>query len=767
MRVTLIFPPYQHKIFSENLSTVDDEFCLAPPIILAYVAAILEQHGHKVQLLDAHTLGLSRERVLEEIKNFQPDVLGFRSETYHFHDALEWVNYLKESLNIPVFTGGINLSLYPKETLSHREIDYGVIGDALDSLPKLINALEYGENLDDVPGIIYKKNGEIVINSPQEKLDVFDSFPFPARHLLPNEAYYSFISQLKNFTIMVTTIGCPFFCTFCAIHPNTHYRVRSAKNVLDEIELCCRDFGIREIDFFDGTFFLPRPRAFEIFEGMKKRRLKIEWSCRTRVDAVDEDILRQASSVGCRQIYYGIESVNTKVLKAIKKDIRIAQIRQAIKWSKKYGIRSMGFFMVGNPSDTRESVKDTIEFAKDLGLDFIQVCRTIAKPGTELDELMIKETGKDYWRGHVLGKKIEGRLPAPWSNLSEIEIEALSKEFYIKFYFRSKIIWNRITQLNSFEELKRYIGAGLKMFMQKSELCSYVLTDTSLAEKILEESSSYISEARKVKVAVIIPTYNEKDNIEKIVSSIIEVLPDAHIVIVDDNSPDGTGVIAQKLSESNNKIFFIHRRGERGLGLSYKDGFKFALEKLDAEYIFEIDADLSHDPRYLPLFLHYAKTYDLVTGSRFLGRVSIKDRAIWRNIISKITKWFFNLILGTNLSDVTTGFKCFKDSLLTKIDFSKIKSKGYAFQIEVSYIAKNLGASIKEIPIVFVERNSGESKMSVRIMLEGVFLILKLSLQTLLIRRYTFVKIMQPKPINYVAAPRRNPANDKHRNLIL
>ena len=732
MRVTLIFPPYKHKIFSENLSTVDEEFCLAPPIILAYVAAILEQHGHKVQLLDARALSLSKEQALEQINNFHPDILGFRAETYHFHDALDWVGYLKENLNIPVITGGINLSLYPKETLSHREIDYGVIGDALESLPELIKALEYQDSLDAISGIIYRKDGRIIINKPQDTFADFDSFPFPARHLLPNEAYYSFISQLKNFTIMLTTTGCPFLCSFCAIHPNTHYRIRSAKSVVDEIELCYRDFGVREIDFFDATFFLPRHRDLEIFEGIKRRRLKIEWSCRTRVDVVNEDILRQAASVGCRQIYYGIESVNTKVLKAIKKDIKIGQIRQAIKWSKKYGIRAMGFFMVGNSGDTKESVRSTIDFAKTVGLDFIQVCRTIAKPGTELDELMIKETGKDYWREHILGKKIEGRLPTPWSSLSEIEIEALTKEFYTKFYFRPKIIWNRLAQLKSFEELKRYIGVGLKILRQKSELYSRLLTDTSLAERTLRESSSYILEARKAKVVIVVPTYNEKDNIEKMVFSILEVLPDAYIVIVDDNSPDGTGIIAQRLSESNNRIFALRRHKKQGLGSAYKDGFRFVLDNFDSEYIFEMDADLSHNPRYLPLFLHYAKTYNLVTGSRFLGRVSIIDRALWRNVISKITKWFFNLILGMDLSDVTTGFKCFSRSLLKKIDFSKIKSKGFAFQIETSFEAKNIGASIKEVPIVFIERANGESKMSVGIMLEGFFLILKLSARRLL-----------------------------------
>ncbi len=463
MKITLVLPPYTHKVFSENLSTVDEEFCVAPPIILAYVAAILERHGHKVQLLDARALGLSKEQAFKQINDFHPDILGFRAESYHFHDALEWVGYLKEKLSIPVLAGGINLSLYPLETFSHREIDYGIIGDALEPLPKLIKALEYDGSVTDIAGIIYRKSGEVVINKPQDKFADFDSFPFPARHLLSNESYYSFISQLKNFTIIVTTRGCPFSCSFCAIHPNTHYCVRSAKNVVEEVELCYRNFGVREIDFFDATFFLPRQRTFEIFDEMKKRHLNIEWSCRTRVDIVDENMLRQAASVGCRQINYGIESINAKVLKSIKKNITQEQIKQAIKWSKKYGIRTMGFFMVGNPGDTKESVRSTIEFSKDIGLDFIQVCRAIAKPGTEFDELMIRESKRDYWREHVLGEKIEGRLPTPWSNLSEAEKEMLTKEFYAKFYFRLKIIWSKIIQLRSFEEFKRYLSVGIKM----------------------------------------------------------------------------------------------------------------------------------------------------------------------------------------------------------------------------------------------------------------------------------------------------------------
>ncbi len=731
LRIALVFPPYSHKIFSENLSTVDEEFCLAPPIILAYVAAILERHNHKVILIDARALGLSKEETLNQIRKFNPDILGFRSETYHFHDALEWVRFLKLELDIPVITGGVNMTLYPQEALSHKEIDYGIIGEAIETLPKFISALEEGKNLKDVPGIAYRdKEGNIIVNSPDNKYVDFDSYPFPARHLLPNDRYYSFISQRKNFTIMLTSTGCPFKCTFCAIP--TAYRARTPKNVIEEIEFCYREFNVREIDFFDAVLFMPRNRILEICRILKERNLDIEWSARSRVDVVDEEVLKEAAGAGCRQIYYGIESVEQDILDGINKRIAPEKVMDTIRLSKKYGIRTMGFFMVGNPGETKETVYKTIGFAKKLGLDFIQVCRTIAKPGTELDRSMIEKTGKDHWREHVRGERITHRLPTPWSKLSEQEIESLTKKFYICFYFRPKILFNRVFQLQSFGEFKRYVKVGLKMLLQKSELYSHLFTDTSEAEEVLLKSNKYADETKREKVAVVIPTYNEKENIERIVAAVSEILPEAHLVIVDDNSPDGTGCIVKQLSDRNSHIHIIHRKGERGLGLSYKEGFKFVLNNLDSAYVCQMDADFSHNPQYLPAFLHYARDYDLVTGSRFLRRVSIRNRSLWRNIISKSTKWFVNIFTGIGLTDVTTGYKCFKRGLVEKIGFDKITSKGYAFQIETSYRAKELGVNIKEIPIVFIERTAGYSKMSGKIMAEGITLVIKLVFNRLL-----------------------------------
>ncbi|MFH1061642.1 MAG: glycosyltransferase [Candidatus Omnitrophota bacterium] len=740
MRVALIYPPYNHKIFSENLQVVDEEFCFAPPIILAYVAAILEKHGHIVKILDARALAVGKEQALEILTEFNPDILGFRAETYHFHDALEWIGFLKSKLKKPVFAGGPNLTLYPEETMSHAQIDYGVIGEAIESLPKLLEALSVNKDLSGIAGIAYKqKDNKVIVNKPDAKIFDFNDYPYPARHLLANEKYYSFISQRKNFTIMLTSTGCPFTCVFCAI-PSV-YRIRAAQSVVNEIEFCYREYNIREIDFFDAIFFMDKTRSLEIMRKLQELNLDLEWSCRSRVDLVDAEILEAARNAGCRQIYYGIESINQSVLNNINKRISISDVKKAIFLTKKYGIRTMGFFMVGNEGDTPDSVRETIKFAKILDLDFIQVCQVIAKPGTELHLRLNKTIGIDLWQEHVLGNELKQRLPTPWSSLTEQEILSLTQEFYFKFYFSFKTIAKLLFRLKSFTELRRYLRAGINFFIQKVKFYALIFTDTAEAAGMLSQSKYFLKSAKEKKVAIVMPTYNEKDNIRLICNKIHNVLSNAFILIIDDNSPDGTGKLATEMALADERIKVIHRAEKQGLGTAYINGFKYILSNIDADYIFEMDADFSHDPEYLPIFLYYACFYDLVLGSRFLRRVSIKNRRLWRNLISKTTKWGVNLLLGTSFSDVTSGYKCYRRSLLRKIDWEHIGSKGYAFQIESLCAIRNIAASIKEIPIIFCERQRGRSKISLEIFREAIALVLKLSL-----RRFIKIKPRDKKP---------------------
>lgn len=470
MRIALIHCPFEHKVFSENLKVIDEEFCLAPPIVLAYVAAILEKYGHKVTIVDANALRLTLRETLEILKKFKPDIVGFRADTYWFHRVVEWASYFKDELRIKVIVGGINVTLYPKESLSYDCFDYGIVGEAIESLPKLISAIENNEDVKDIEGIVYRDNGRVLLNSCSNKVINFDEYPFPARHLLPNHLYYSFPSQRRNFTIILTSTGCPYKCNFCAIS-KLSYRERSVKNVIDEIEQCYTDFNIREIDFFDATFFINKKRSIEICEEILRRGIKIEWSCRSRVDVVDEDILKVASQSGCKKIYYGIESVSEGVLNNICKGIDKIKIEKAIELSHKYRIKTLGFFMVGNPGDTKESILSSIEFAKKLKLDFIQVCRAIAKPNTELNDLLIQKLGFDYWREYILNRKNSARLPNPWTTLSEHELEKYTKKFYKDFYFRPSCIIRKIRDLKSFDEFFRYVKVALRwIFCNRSDV---------------------------------------------------------------------------------------------------------------------------------------------------------------------------------------------------------------------------------------------------------------------------------------------------------
>jgi dolichol-phosphate mannosyltransferase len=231
------------------------------------------------------------------------------------------------------------------------------------------------------------------------------------------------------------------------------------------------------------------------------------------------------------------------------------------------------------------------------------------------------------------------------------------------------------------------------------------------------------------RAVVIIPTYNEATNVRQIVPQVLEQDERLDVLVVDDNSPDGTGDIADELATANERIFVLHRAGKLGLGTAYRDGFRWALER-EYAFIFEMDADFSHNPKHLPEFLESIREADLVLGSRYLRRrVTVVNWPMSRLMLSYGANIYAKLITGHRLYDATGGFKCFRRSVLEAIDLDKVRSNGYAFQIEMSFRAKRKGFRIVEIPIVFVDRTDGESKMSGHIVREAVWMVWRLRLQ--------------------------------------
>lgn len=233
-----------------------------------------------------------------------------------------------------------------------------------------------------------------------------------------------------------------------------------------------------------------------------------------------------------------------------------------------------------------------------------------------------------------------------------------------------------------------------------------------------------------MKALIIIPTYNEKENIVRVIDEIYNntrniVEEEIHILVVDDGSPDGTARIVKDLQKSNQQIHIIEREKKLGLGTAYVKGFKYALEN-GYDYIFEMDADLSHDPRELPNFLREIKENDLVLGSRYIKGVNVINWPLGRLLLSYFANVYTRIVTGIPVKDSTGGFKCFRQKVLENIDFDKIKSNGYSFQIEVNYKVWRKKFKIKEIPIIFVDRTEGVSKMSKKIVREAIFMVWKL-----------------------------------------
>ena len=231
---------------------------------------------------------------------------------------------------------------------------------------------------------------------------------------------------------------------------------------------------------------------------------------------------------------------------------------------------------------------------------------------------------------------------------------------------------------------------------------------------------------------VIIPTYNEKENIENIIRAVFNQPLDFHILIIEDGSPDGTALIVKELqSEFSNRLFMIERKGKLGLGTAYITGFKWALEH-NYDYIFEMDADFSHNPTDLPKLYNACaeKDADVAIGSRYVSGVNVVNWPIGRVLMSYFASKYVRFVLGVKISDTTAGFKCYKNIVLKTIELDKIRFKGYAFQVEMKFTAFKCGSNVVEVPIIFINRELGTSKMNSGIFGEAFFGVIQLKLNS-------------------------------------
>jgi dolichol-phosphate mannosyltransferase len=233
-----------------------------------------------------------------------------------------------------------------------------------------------------------------------------------------------------------------------------------------------------------------------------------------------------------------------------------------------------------------------------------------------------------------------------------------------------------------------------------------------------------------MKTLIIIPTYNELENLPKLLPEVLSKNDDINILIVDDNSPDGTAAFVENEMKNNNRIHLIRRPSKQGLGTAYIAGFKYAIQK-NFDLVFEMDADFSHDPKEIPRFLDEIQNSDLVIGSRYINGVNVINWPLRRLLLSSFANLYTRVITGMPVHDATGGFKCFRRKVLESINLDKVKSNGYAFQIEMNFKTWKKGFRVKEIPIIFVDRVKGNSKMSKKIVREAVTMVWKLRIKSI------------------------------------
>lgn len=440
-----------------------------PPMGLALIAATLEREGYQVTVLDANGLRLRPEDVVPMVT--EADVVGLTAMTPTVSAAISIAHHLKQANpDLTIILGGAHATLLPDETLATApEIDIIVRGEGEGTFIELLHALEYNQPLHDIPGISYREDDKVISTTARPTTIDLDSLPFLAYHLLPWQRYKPHPPHGRTlpFAAIITSRGCPYRCSYCSkpIFGNK-FRGQSPERVVKEVAYYKEKFGIKELAFYDDVFTLNKKRAHAIADEILKSGLKIDWTCETRVNLVDKELLHHMKQAGCYAIAYGIESASQEILKILNKDITLEQVEEAVGITKEVGLQTIGYFMIGSPGESPETIRKTIQFAKRLKLDFTQFAITTPFPGTELYSMYLKNGNKHTSWEDFTYARTGGRVTPMFENsqLSRSDLQRWIRQGYKEFYLRPSYVWQRIRQITSLGDLRVNLK-GLSMLL--------------------------------------------------------------------------------------------------------------------------------------------------------------------------------------------------------------------------------------------------------------------------------------------------------------
>jgi radical SAM superfamily enzyme YgiQ (UPF0313 family) len=426
------------------------------PLGLYYLAAYLRKGKHNVRIIDAEANDVSYEQIISVAQDYLPQVIGISSTTVAFHRALSVARFLKEKFpDVITVIGGPHPTAAVEDVMSNREFDYAILGEGEITFRNFLDALQDKTDYKLLAGLAYREEETIKVN-PHKNIENISELPFPAYDMINDFSLYNPPPMnYKKIPVanIITSRGCPNQCTFCnnSVFGRT-LRQRSPENIADEIEVLYKNYGIREIAFVDDTFTINPERIKILFKLLNQKNIHFPWTCMSRINTVDEDMLRFMKDQGCWHISFGIESGNENILRLIKKNISLNAVKKVINTCHNIGILTKGFFILGNPGETEETIEQTIQFSLSIPLDDVVVTLNTPLPGTAQ-----YQTAQEY-----------GRLDnADWSKYNmwnpvfipkHLNTEILLKkhrEFYRRFYLRPRIMARYMKSIFSLSGLRR------------------------------------------------------------------------------------------------------------------------------------------------------------------------------------------------------------------------------------------------------------------------------------------------------------------------
>jgi anaerobic magnesium-protoporphyrin IX monomethyl ester cyclase len=466
MKVLLINPPTPNIMRGALPPVIEDETGVYPPLGLLYVAAYVEEvDGCTVEVLDCQAERIDHTQLGDIIQKSAPDVVGIQAMTFTIIDAAIVAKTVREHMpEAFIVLGGPHATIYPAQTVQIPQVDVVIAGEGEYSFTALLRAIKNRQPPEDVSGVMTKQNCHLPLR--WEHIQDLDELKMPARHLIDNHKYSSSLAKKNPLTTIMSSRGCPARCVFCdRPQMGKIFRKRSAENVVSEMRYCKEYFGIAEFMFYDDTFTINRQRVLDICDIIIEESLEVFWDIRARVDTVTPEMIHKLRKAGCHRIHYGVETGSPRIQKRLEKNLDLNKVKEIFHLTKKEGIETLGYFMIGCPDETTDDMKATVEFMLSLPMDYAHISIFTPFPGTRI-YMEALESGfyeSDYWKEFALDPKPEF-VPEYWNQyFTNEELFYHLKKAYHRFYARPRYLLNRMLKIRSVGELVRKTTVGFKL----------------------------------------------------------------------------------------------------------------------------------------------------------------------------------------------------------------------------------------------------------------------------------------------------------------